>query len=450
MKLHFFCALPLIACLIVSLKAQRQESPELEVRPEKELLILDPAVVDSRLVDYPGALSIGHLFDELASDGDGARLMRHWLETWGRDVEVNGAKVAARPKVRELLIAPWQRADAWKPGSVEDWRPDLAHAPFRLLAIANRLDLAQAASGGSFYGFGGGGGDLVEAIKPQGRLVYAALGPDGKPLGRHFTVIFEYELPHESAAELQALAGQWHELGGIKFGESYLDKLESLTRSFTDRASDDGRELGASRLAQLRTNDMALAEVCELREFRMDDVLNVLAPAALANTPSMEFARKGSRLNRVLADFIQENQEATKAGSLKFPLALRDPGGNPVPLLVGSALVPHKRFHWDSVRLTDPETRHHFSMRTCNGCHAGDTNTEFCHIGPRLEGEAAKISEFLRMDGSSFKILDPAQRRRQVDSNEMRDRVAAYLRLLDPTMAEQTIGRKTRRARATH
>ena len=121
-----------------------------------------------------------------------------------------------------------------------------------------------------------------------------------------------------------------------------------------------------------------------------------------------------------------------------------------MPLLVGSSLVPNKRFHWDSGRLKDPETRHNFSIRTCNGCHAGDTNTEFCHISPRLEGEASKVSEFLRMDGTSFKILDPAVRRRHVESSEMRDRVTAFLEVLYPSMRGQELVRASRRSRATH
>ncbi len=81
MRLHFICSLPLLACLILSAKAQGEPEPELRaINPEKELLILDPAVVDSPLADYPGPFSIGHLFDEMATDGDGATMMRKWLE----------------------------------------------------------------------------------------------------------------------------------------------------------------------------------------------------------------------------------------------------------------------------------------------------------------------------------------------------------------------------------
>ncbi len=48
------------------------------------------------------------------------------------------------------------------------------------------------------------------------------------------------------------------------------------------------------------------------------------------------------------------------------------------------------------------------SSQSCCGCHCGDTNTEFFHIAPRERGERAKLSKFLRADGSWFEIADPA------------------------------------------
>lgn len=444
MKLHLICSLPLFACLVFSAKGQEEPAPELRViKPEKELLILDPAVVDSPLADYPGPLSIGHLFDQMAADGDGATMMRRWLETWTRDLNINGAEVPARPGMVEKVIAPWQRADGFDPDGGEEWRPDLANAPFRLLAVVNRMDLVSLAP--VYYG-----GMLVNA-KAEGRLVYAVIDQQGRPLDHHFTVIFEYHMPEEGEV-VAKLAKGWHELGGMpEFDQCYLDKLSSLTRAFTDRVRD--KENGGwlpPTIAQVRTNDMALDEACEMREFRLSEKRNVLAPATLANTPSMAFARKGSRLNRVLANFIAANSEAAKDGSLELPEYLRDPSGEAVPVLAGSSTVPSKRFHWDSMRITDPETRHNFSMRTCNGCHSGDTNTEFCHISPRLKGQASEVSDFLRMDGRTMRISDPAQRRRTVKSNEMQDRIAAYLRVLQPELSERDLEKELRKVRRSH
>ena len=64
-------------------------------------------------------------------------------------------------------------------------------------------------------------------------------------------------------------------------------------------------------------------------------------------------------------------------------------------------------FHWNG-KGVDPHLRHAFSSQSCCGCHCGDTNTEFFHIAPRERGERAKLSKFLRTDGSWFEIAGPA------------------------------------------
>ena len=48
-----------------------------------------------------------------------------------------------------------------------------------------------------------------------------------------FWVIFEFELPVESMADLQALAQRWHDLGNLPFGEEYNAALQSITDELT-------------------------------------------------------------------------------------------------------------------------------------------------------------------------------------------------------------------------
>ena len=317
MKIHPICALPLAVCLVLTVRAQAEENLLAHaVVPAKELLVIDPAVVDSPLAEYPGALSIGYLFDQLAADGDGATMMREWLETWTRDLNINGAEVPARSAMLEKIIRPWQAADGFDAETGDEWLPDLGNAPFRLLAVVNRMDLVSLAP--VYYG-----GVLVNA-KAEGRLVYAAIDREGKPLDHHFTVIFEYNQP-DGQGEVVELAKGWRRLGAMPdFDQCYLDGLESLTRAFTDKVFD--KKSGGWKpptIAQVRTNDMALDEECEMREFRLNEKRNVLAPAVLANTPSMAFARKGSRLNRVLANFLNENAEGAKDGASSSRATLR-------------------------------------------------------------------------------------------------------------------------------
>jgi hypothetical protein len=41
------------------------------------------------------------------------------------------------------------------------------------------------------------------------------------------------------------------------------------------------------------------------------------------------------------------------------------------------------------------EARRLFALHTCNGCHFSDTSTQFVHIVPRREMQAARLSQFL-------------------------------------------------------
>ena len=94
------------------------------------------------------------------------------------------------------------------------------------------------------------------------------------------------------------------------------------------------------------------------------------------------------------------------------------------------------------------EASDRFSMSTCVGCHAGETGTAFFHVTPRKAGEAAKLSTFLRTDGSSWRMRDPATKRR-VDSAEMEDRERLLESILNPGLPYREVkalkeGRKRR------
>jgi hypothetical protein len=45
----------------------------------------------------------------------------------------------------------------------------------------------------------------------------------------------------------------------------------------------------------------------------------------------------------------------------------------------------------------------HFALATCNGCHAGETATDFVHINLRRRGEQSMMAEYL----TGETILDP-------------------------------------------
>ncbi len=111
------------------------------IRPERELFITNPKVVDDARAKYPGPWSFGGLVNELVGEDKAAECMRTWLETWVLKQTVNGFEVPARPGIMTKVIEPWQKRDGFDPKSGKPWLPKVENAPFRLLAIVNRMDL---------------------------------------------------------------------------------------------------------------------------------------------------------------------------------------------------------------------------------------------------------------------------------------------------------------------
>ena len=148
------CALPVMIMLTsAGLRAQQiapqgkpVAAPPHPVVPEKELLITDPAVLQSREAQYPGALSFGHLMEQMAGKEQAGAFTRAWLEMWLEDQTVNGNVAPARSKMEELVLAPWKAKDAADRAALSIpepliWDPILANAPFKLIAVVNRMDL---------------------------------------------------------------------------------------------------------------------------------------------------------------------------------------------------------------------------------------------------------------------------------------------------------------------
>ena len=131
------------ACGFAITSAQAEEICTFPTRQgvsiEKELLITDLSVVnDSRASGAAGAWSLAGLMTALAPR-DTAGLVKQWLGSFETQQEINSFPLAPRPAVRARLVEPWMKRDGAK--SFAGWTPNLANAPFRLLAIVYRPDL---------------------------------------------------------------------------------------------------------------------------------------------------------------------------------------------------------------------------------------------------------------------------------------------------------------------
>ncbi|HKU38606.1 MAG TPA: hypothetical protein VJR89_10680 [Polyangiales bacterium] len=327
------------------------------VAPSRGLLVRHVSVVDDPERTAPGgAWTFGRLMQQALSEPSAAaREIEAVFASFAAPQEINGFRVAARPNTQGLVLDPWPRT--------EQGELDLMRAPFRLLAIAHRLDLA----------------NVAERSAGEGRFVYGVLDRGGASL--LFTVILEYQLPTS--------AGDWgaavHALQAVPFpSPEYNAALQQLTDRYTARGAAPQAPNG-SALLRVRTNENALGRDgrWEMREFRPARASGVLEPAALAQTPDTSF--NGSP---ELMRFIESNRASILRESHAVPALFEDS-----PFQAGALINTLE--YWTAAGLGDSELRHKFSLNTCSGCHGGETSTSFFQVFPRAAGEQSRISDFL-------------------------------------------------------
>ena len=208
-------------------RPRRGDDSRIKVDPIRELLITDLSVIEDPIRTNPAngkkaVWTFKYLMENMAGENDPAEFTMKWLQHWETDQTVNGQVSPARPDIRPMVIDPWLAASGGE-------TLDLSLAPFKLLAIVNRIDLRVHNE------------DAV-ATAGEGRFVFGILNEEGGPLPPiagdipgGFIVIFEYELVADDMRDLDHWARKWHELGKHKIGSDRYNKaLESVTRNFTD------------------------------------------------------------------------------------------------------------------------------------------------------------------------------------------------------------------------
>ena len=296
----------------------------------------------------------------------------------------------------------------------------------------------------------------------KGRIVFALLDEKGETLGDGFTLILEYGLPLKSGREsLYQWARDWHSLGEHEeLDDEYVEALVKVTDGFTRRKEiKDGKTtdgLSVSQLLRIRTNDGALGEEREFREYRLTSA-NRLVPATLAGTPADEFFVERTRANRALSRWLKRQDiQPTDTPDLPDPdsrTIIREAGamaniglpdsvalaGATYTIATGSSIVTgnDKKHHWDGRSISE-EMRRNLSLQSCAGCHCGETGTAYFHIAPRKEGEAAPVSDFLNLKGKTLSQSSPAGGKRH-RYEEIQDRVLCLEAYLNPDFEKEGV-----------
>ncbi|MCY1044396.1 hypothetical protein OV208_23960 [Corallococcus sp. bb12-1] len=437
--------------------AQCQEVPVSTLAGwEKTLLVRDPAVVldPARTWDpctgagtKGGVWTFAHLMRQMAlrSGATPEAFVTHWLSRWLNDSTINGDTVPARRKMYDEVIAPWATASGTQSSlllnaSTGNWevrldKPlDLGIAPFRLLAIVNRIDLGNNTGGG--YGRQATPGELRFVFGLTRPSPWGAGGTEATCNLKPFTAIFEYGVPGTGCQKVVAWARQWTQLGTrASFDALYRVQLAAMTESVVLAGMGSGKG-NWSALNQLRTNEAVLGATqgrpWELREFRLvtEDTSNG------NNTPAHGFLQVHT-LSLTPDDAAHESQTdadvdlfvrtQVKSGvdqpvlvptrcAAEFTVPYRYKGR---PFLGGNSLVAPPT-HWAARNASASDAsevcaRKEFSLNTCNGCHFQDTgtndfsgvnNTAFTHISP-TSGIPARLSKFLTGGGPGFMYSVP-------------------------------------------
>jgi len=434
---------------------------------DKSLLIRDPAVVGDLARTWDpctgdgnpdGKWTFNYLITEMAQNSGRTpqEFVREWLETWVNNQTINGDDVAARTQMFHQVIQPW--ATASKISSAMVINPstnrrevllgnpglDLKKAPFRLLAIVNRIDL-----GKSGPGFSGYGGPVTEQPTDAGelRFVFGVTQPNPWGAGsestcgkKEFTVILEYGVPGRGCGHVTSWARDWAHLNTFStFDSAYRAHLESLTERVVTRNKAPGKGNG-SAINQIRTNENALDPTFgrwELREFTLSiedyeappGTPDLAADGPLRMHTVAQTPNDGAHTfnSQIISDYILGDVLAGVPLSVG-PLPANCSAAYEVPFKFqgqnfrgGNALV-RQPTHWraidaDASNAREVCARFQFSSNTCNGCHFSDSGTTrltgndpppggnlgFVHISP-VSARPAKLSKFLTGGGTGFQF----------------------------------------------
>lgn len=369
--------------------------PPSAVDPRRELMITDLSVVNdpTRTFDIcnntgnpNGAWTFKTLMTNMANQAftgiDPAVFTENWLQSWNVNHTINTFPVPARTNIGAVVLNSWPRIGG---------KLDLNRAPFRLLAIVNRVDLR----GNQTYGGGAAG---------EGRLVFGVVNRNsaGGCSTTRFTVIFEYGVPISGCTNVKNYAQQWVNLGNIALGSAAFNPaLQAITDQFTSADAAPTRP-NRSALNQLRTNENALNPLWELREFVLPGrgpVVTMLNIVSTKQTPHNTRNNTG-----LLANYINTNSAAILNGTYTVPTSWAGQ-----PFLTGSNFNFSfaNSAVWNAPGVGNQE-RHEFSLGTCNACHGGETrdnavgstDRQFVHIDVRMPGSASQLSKFLVGNGT--------------------------------------------------
>jgi hypothetical protein len=315
----------------------------------RELLVTDDAVLASLSSNAnDGPLGFRHVMSRLPLSESPEATTLAWIVGWSQRLRDEGEPARADALDARLLC-----------DSCSIKRLRLEDAPFRLIAVANRTDLAvlpdRAADGG------------------EGRLVFALTDGPGDAADAEalpFTVIVEYA----QRGSARDWSSRWHSLGAAN-DAAFPERLAAVAGGFVEPGT----------LAQIRTGDAVTGPLL-LHEFHLEG--GAIVPTKVRNTPSWSAVSEAD-----VRAFVTDQRDAIDNGTHVLP---------------SSWLASSSALHASAPPYVATLVGHDALVKgTCGGCH--DAAARGFQIDPLAKG-VGKLSRFL-VDPS--KDLDEMSRRTQ-------------------------------------
>lgn len=432
------------------------------IKKEKSLFITDTTVTQDPARTYNpvtntgtamGLWTFGNMMKNIGgtSAANQKAVLLSFVENWMKQDTVNGQVVVPRTDALLYMIRPWlQKAKGTTTdygnisGSADYWKTAwnstatdtlLKYAPFRLMAIVNRLDLRQNTAYSNVNIFPLATGEtrfIFTLIIDKTISIYNVAGDVPVSEDQDFqnpffadwrgmNVIFEYGNIQTSACAIQAFGQDWVTLSSLNFGTTaFNDKLDQITRPLIN-VNGAPSKINGSAINRLRTNERIFfrtnhsreswkASNWQFRQLELNSTTHALKLAPVSLTPRLD-----ANLPWAINNW-DGCTNCTDADSLLYwffgtgnpRIALSARRGRvsiPATYRAGVAEVDRDFNHywdlnWENTTYTDvvntganaPEkgVRRAISLNTCQGCHTGETKTIFTHVLPQGYGKTAK------------------------------------------------------------
>ena len=263
----------------------------------------------------------------------------------------------------------------------------LGEPPFQLLAIANRMDMAQLGSAAS-------GAEM--------HFLYGRSPGPGATTAPEMLVILEFRLPDFKPDEFRNLGRTWARLKTSP-PENYVADLGAALRQ-AGFSADPNRPDFPTRLRSVssRFNHPFRPAIWELSQLTLD-------PASTDPMAHSQFAQA------YLEDQLRPNADQLPSYPALFTVTASIMAGGALHVPVGPDVQAPSAITYDAVDVVTPPSgvcdaeanRAVLATQQCTFCHGSETGTAFAHITNRAPGAPSRLSTFLAGTGRGKSTAHP-------------------------------------------